>query len=182
MNLIPSVAKLDQRGGGLFKDVQYFSTWTLEPESKSSDPTHGIFLRLIREDGPEGRNPRRPEAGRGRVPRGVDRELCLSLAEPRWPSPNNFHEPLIFQLLVRRRRGEMPCTPGPVFRDFQSERWSRAFGNIMAGIKHQMTVISEWPQFLKKHSETLEMKMLKEQAKSVEWHSGVTEAFGTSWL
>ena len=26
------------------------------------------------------------------------------------------------------------------------------------------------------------MKMLKEQAKSVEWHSGVTEAFGTSWL
>lgn len=76
----------------------------------------------------------------------------------------------------------MPRTPGPVFRDFQSERWSRAFGNIMAGIKHQMTVISERPQFLKKHSETLEMKMLKEQAKSVEWHSGVTEAFGTSWL
>ena len=46
-NLRDIQAKLDQRGGSLFKDVQYFSTWTLEPESKSSDPTHGIFLRLI---------------------------------------------------------------------------------------------------------------------------------------
>lgn len=45
-----------------------------------------------------------------------------------------------------------------------------------------MTDISERPQFLKKYSETLEMKMLKEQAKSVQWHSGVTKAFGTSWL
>lgn len=52
----------------------------------------------------------------------------------------------------------------------------------MAGIKHQTTDISEQPQFLKKHSETLEMKMLKEQAKSVEWLLGVTEAFGTSRL
>ena len=48
----------------------------------------------------------------------------------------------------------------------------------MGAIKHQTTDISERPQFLffffsqflKKHSETLEMKMVKEQAKSVEWH------------
>lgn len=49
MNLIPSVAKLDQRAGSLLKDVRYFATWTLEPESRSSNPTHRIFLRLLTE-------------------------------------------------------------------------------------------------------------------------------------
>lgn len=43
------MSKLDQRGGGLLKDVQYFATWTLEPESKSFDPFPGIFLWLITE-------------------------------------------------------------------------------------------------------------------------------------
>lgn len=33
----------------MLRDVQYFATWTLEPESKSFDPIPGIFLQLITE-------------------------------------------------------------------------------------------------------------------------------------